>query len=950
MLIATLAGTIGVVGVAAPALPAQQVASESASKLPVTDVLQRTVSVDFEQTSLKRVIDGLAASAKIRIIYRDALLDTVTKSISLHVKQVSLGAALNRILQGTGLYAAMTTADVVSIKAVASRSVQQDGIVTGTVRDAKTKQPLRGVLVLVDDATKGVTTDNNGIFKISNVASRDHILHVRKLGYEKYARKVTVLDAEQTSVDVTLEASVNTLEQVVVTGTVVPTELKAIPNAITVITAKELQDRGITRIDQLFRGDVPGLFTQRTGVEAASWLHSGVQGFPADQAPGAASVSARGSTNLSFNGGNESIKVYVDGVELANRSYLGLIDPTAIERIEILTGPEASTIYGSNAINGVMQIFTKRGSSSRPQVTAEARSSWTQNNMSSAIAPKHTADLSLSGVDGRMSYNVGGSWGYTGSWTPGVRDQTVSGFAGERMTAGRLTLDGNLRVMQDGNLARAADDLRPVIEGILSGNGPQVVGGGSAPRTHRGTSTDRTVGGTGTYTVTPWWSHTVTLGSDQLTTFSTSPGKRYSEPTDTAAFLGRNTYSRFTAAYNTTVQVPLASLAKAVVTLGVDESHATNTSVGGSYMLVDGEYRPTRPNAWRYRQNQAHEHGGFLQSQVGFWDALFVTYGLRAVYNPNLGKNQNPNLEPRYGIALTQEFGAVTAKLRASYGTATRPPLLHSKDALGGPDQMLYYGVPYWQLANSDLMPESQQGGEGGLELYVGTRGSIQVTRYNQTVDHLIVSAVVDSIDILPVWKQQQPWCVTTPFSCALRQTQNLNIGSVRNEGWETRGTLNLWRFTATGTYSWNKSRLIGITPKYRGQFPYYVVGAPFQLMPEHTYALGLAYVRGGTRVSYNIQGQGAWQSYGFFFLERTGNQYATRLPTYNSRVTSIPDAFTEVQRGYLLGDLNVSQQVTSRVEALVQINNLTNNYQSEIDPTTLQSGRTTGLGLRIHF
>jgi outer membrane receptor protein involved in Fe transport len=119
--------------------------------------------------------------------------------------------------------------------------------------------------------------------------------------------------------------------------------------------------------------------------------------------------------------------------------------------------------------------------------------------------------------------------------------------------------------------------------------------------------------------------------------------------------------------------------------------------------------------------------------------------------------------------------------------------------------------------------------------------------------------------------------------------------------------------------------------------------------MPEHTYAFGLAYVHGGSRISYNVQGQGSWQSSGYDFWVRTGNQYATRLQNYNSRVT-IPDPFTEIRPGYLLGDLNVSQQLTSHVEALVQINNVTNSYQSELDPTILQSGRTTGLGFRLHL
>jgi len=936
-------------------LQAQQVARGATPAAPANDVLRRRVSIDLDRVSVKSAIDALVANANARVIYQEETLDAVRSvMVSLHAVQMPLGDALEHVLQGTQLSASMASANVVGIKGIAGTSAaSSQGIVTGVVRGAKTKQPVRGATILVDEAKKGVMTGEDGRFRLT-VSSGTHVVHVKMLGYGKVTKNVTVQEGEVTTIEVQLDPSVNTLEQVVVTGTVVPTELKAVPNAITVITAKELQDRGITRIDQLFHGDVPGLFTPRTGAAAVSLSPVSVIGGVSISAPGAASVSARGGTHLTSDF-SESIKVYVDGVELANRYYLGLIDPSAIERIEIISGPEASTIYGSNAINGVMQIFTKRGTSSRPQVTAEARSAWTQNNLNSAVAPDHRANLSASGVNGGMSYNVGGSWGYTGSWAPGVREQTLSGNAGERMTAGRLTLDGNLQVTQDGNVFVAANDQRGMIEAALSGNGPQASGAGNVPETRRGMSTHRTVGGTGTYAVTSWWSHTVTLGLDQVTTFSTGPGKRYIDPTDTAANLGRNTNSGFTAAYNTTLQVPLASLARAVVTVGVDESHSANTLFDGGYAIVGGEYKSTSYNGWYYSQSQAHEHGGFLTSQLGIGDALFLTYGLRAVYNPNVGANQNPNLEPSYGVALSHEFGAITAKLRASYGTATRPPAVGAKDPVkeNGYDCdnvtcLRLWGTDIRWLANPDLVPESQRGGEGGLELYVGNWGSLQVTHYNQTVDHLIVTPLVDSVDLLPALRAQYG---IAPWAYPLRQLQNLNIGSVRNQGWEEVGTLNLWRFTATGTYSWTKSRLIGITPKYRGQFPYYVVGAPFQLLPEHTYALGLAYVHGGGRIQYNIQGEGSWQSPGDFFWARTGNQYSTRLQIYNSRSRrNFPDTFTEVRPGYLLGNLNVSQQLTSRVEALMQIDNLTNSYLSEVDPHTQQKGRTTGLGLRFHW
>jgi len=895
-----------------------------------------TVSISCTGASLEMVLNQIADQAKLTAAYGEEV-KTFPRRLTLDLKNVPVIDAFTAALSGTELRVKFSGQTVLFVRDHRTAPAMMQGGISGKIVDRNTKRPIRGATVMLDEATKGVISDDSGTFRIGKVPAGSHRIRVRMLGYEKVTKAVSVTDGEMTTVDVALSAGVNNLEQIVVTGTVVPTELKAVPNAITIITAKELQERGITRIDQLFRGDVPGLFTKRLGASAVKYT---------DEVPGTADVSARGSTNLTTS--NESIKIYVDGVELANRAYLGLIDPTAIERIEILTGPQASTIYGSNAINGVMQIFTKRGASSRPQLTVSARSAWTQNNVTSAVAPNHTADLALSGVEGRSSYNLGGSWGYTGSWTPGVQEQTLSGFAGERMTFGRLTLDGSLRVYQDRNVSRGVRDNSAEIAGLLAHLGPQFKAGGAAPAPRSGTSTDRAVSGTGTYALASWWSHTVTLGVDQSAAFSTMAGKTYFDPTDTAAYLNRINYSVFNAAYNTTVQVPLTTLARAVVTVGVDESHSANHSVNGSYALVNNAYRPVYTNSWVYGQIQSHEHGGFLQSQLGVWDALFLTYGLRAVYNPNIGRNQNPNLEPRYGVAFSHEFGTVTAKLRASYGTATRPPGVGAKDPAAiyesESDNMKYWGSPYDILANPDLVPASQQGGEGGIEIYLGNRGSLQVTRYNQTVDNLIVAPVVDSLDLLPQWQALYGSGIYW-----LKQKQNLNVGSVRNQGWEGRGTLNLWRFAATGTYSWTKSRLIGITPKYRNQFPQYSVGAPFYLMPEHTYAVGLTYVRGGTWIAYNVQGQSAWQVDGSAFWRRTGNYDATRLRLYNTRV-AFPGTFTEARRGYLLGDLNASHQVTSHIEALLQVNNLTNGYQSEVDPLTPQSGRTTGLGFRLRW
>jgi len=552
--------------------------------------------------------------------------------------------------------------------------------------------------------------------------------------------------------------------------------------------------------------------------------------------------------------------------------------------------------------------------------------------------------MNASGIEGRLSYAANTSWSYTGSWSPATHGTSLGATAGIRWSHGPLTLDANMRQMQGRNRSGGTPG-QVGAERNASGVGPFV--GGGIPDLVIATNTDNSQGMSMTYTPTSWWSHSGTIGLDQLAQYQGHDRQRFTLPIDTIYVRSDGVTKAATISYSTTAQIPMGAVARVMMTIGATGSHDTYLGARENYYKDKSGNNNAISSSRSYGWRDTWEHGGFVQSQVGLWDAFFVTYGVRAIYNPYIGAHQNPNVEPHYGVAYTCEIGDITAKLRASYGTATRPPAFNQRLGLVDPSIVIEDGYTSDTVvkANPDLMPSSQQGGEGGLELYVGTRGSFQVTRYNQTVDNLIVFPITDSVDLLPSLKVLYG---IPDWKYPYRQHQNLNLGSVRNQGWELHGTMNLSVLAFTGTYSWNMSRLIGITPRYRTQFPQYVVGGSFNNIPEHTYALGIVYARRGTRIAYDVQGEGQIHVDGGLDGNFQFTQY--RLDVLRPRAVWPPSMSWPARAGFLLGDLNASHQFSPRYDATLQVHNVTNSFKSDVAQAVAQPGRTTGLGVRLHF
>jgi outer membrane cobalamin receptor len=922
-------------------------------------ILARRVTISVTDATVRGAIDAVAKAGNVGVQYRAKDVDAVSRRVSVRARSLPLGVVFERLLDGTGLVVRSLPGNHIAI-VVANPDERDvaDGVITGVVTDAKTGRPLRGVTVLLDDANRGVRTGDDGVFRLAAVASGSHRVTARLLGYARESKVVTVA-GEVNRIDLALSVSANRLDQVVVTGTVIPTEQRAIPNAITVITAKQIEERGITRIDQLFHGDVPGLFAQITG----SMDETGV---------GAVKMFSRGGASfgsVSFPGHNSNgtnpIKTYVDGVELADPQYLTQIDPKSIERIEILTGPQASTIYGSNALSGVMQVFTKRGASNRPQITATLLSGTLENDFNDTFAPQHDYAAQLSGTERNMSYNAGGSWRYTGSWTPTVRQSVESAFGGVRQQWGTFTADASVRVATTRNHSSGGDPRQVQTQRLQNGEiglpfaGP--VGRVGAPTVSL--LEGQTLGATFSYTPFPWMSHELALGRDRSTYDQKSTVAAYSGGSGIDTLLGvyGTDNQRNSIRYAMTTQLPVTAWGRLVMTAGGDGWRQVVSTMNANGTRLTGQLSGVAVN-----RQPDHNAGGFVQGQVGIADALFLTYGIRAEWNPSYGKDVTPNYTPRYGVTYTRDlstpWGAVTTKLRGSYGRATRPPTIGlATEWITPPD---YYAVPDYGiyaafLGNPHLGPETQRGGEGGVELYFGSRSSLIVTRYDQTVHDIIM--ILDGADSV------RSLAVNPPFYNSLDvdgygylwQNMAINGGDIRNQGWEAQGTLTTGPFTHRGTYSWTKSRVasvnalavenmrksgIDVTPLAKG--------STYAYFPEHTWMFGTTYARRGTLVSLTVNGSGerAQRFSELHYRMLVHRLNVDRLRMNNPFVPPFPRQSRMTVGGYALADLNVTRKLSSRIDGIVQFQNLTDTYQNDLDVLGASLGRQTKAGVRVRW
>jgi len=244
------------------------------------------------------------------------------------------------------------------------------GTIIGRVTDGRTLQPLAAAQVHIPALGLGVLTGNNGEYRLVNVPDGSHVVFADRLGYRRGEMAVSVVSDGSMRADFSLTQEALALDAIVVTGTPGGTQRRAIGNTVTTIDVSDVvQSVAVTNFQDLLSGRGAG------GVR-----FNRLSGNVGTGAP----ISIRGIG--SFDQGRSQPLIFVDGIRVNNSSTAGPtlssgaqvnvlndFNPNDIESIEIIKGPAAATLYGTEASAGVIQIITKRGREGAAEFNASIR-------------------------------------------------------------------------------------------------------------------------------------------------------------------------------------------------------------------------------------------------------------------------------------------------------------------------------------------------------------------------------------------------------------------------------------------------------------------------------------------------------------------------------------------------------------------------------------------------
>jgi TonB-dependent SusC/RagA subfamily outer membrane receptor len=703
----------------------------------------------------------------------------------------------------------------------------QGGIVTGVVRDAQSAALLEAVRVQVTGSTLGGTTDQRGHFVIRGVPVGAQIIRASRIGYRPATKTIRVPVGDSVAANFDLAPSAVELSAVVTTGTGGAVEKQRVGSSMGIVDFTSLRD-------QVPAGDLASSLSAKvTGLRSIS---------TGGGAGGQSDIRIRGMASFSL---DQRPVIYIDGIRVDKQrtewttqtgaggvaccSFAGGnsvdrindLSPDDIERIEVLKGAAAATLYGSDATNGVIQIFTKHGKSdSAPSWNVSYTGGFDRlrDNLPTKLYPNFVGtdgtrardsntliesgpysnfDVSVQGGGLRNTYFI--STGYmdqegsiqpnwerrnnlrmnlsflpSDKWTIEARSMFTRNRIAELQAGNNWTaLLGNA---MNGN-PRLATAARPFGEAWVSVTDIQKI--------QTFSDANRWTGGvTFSYAQFANLTHRLTVGLDAVneekSRFMPWAGD-YGPAGVTGGQKneGYRKYSNITMDYLTQWHAQLQRNIASDFSVGGQgfwEKTDLNLAVGNTFAgpgvnTVAGASVTNGGEGF----SEAVNMGGLAQERLSFSDRLFVTLGLRIDGNSAFGNNYGFKRYPKADVAwLLSQYSWVpkfvsSLKLRSAIGQAGKAPGAFDKFTTFSPVSV-YTGTPAVvpnNPGNQNIRPETTTESEIGIESgFFSDRLGFEATYYKAITKDGIVNK-------------------SNPPSAGFSSASRVNLGAIQNTGWE---------------------------------------------------------------------------------------------------------------------------------------------------------------------
>ena len=239
--------------------------------------------------------------------------------------------------------------------------------VSGVITDSLTGRPLADATIRADGTQLTAHSNANGQFTLLGLTGTTVSLVVTHLGHQPQTVSANV---GTTNLAIVLGRTTLRLDELVITGQAGNTQVRALGNVVGVVDMAASQLATPSKgVQEALSVSVPGLQIQRASGQLGTGGVTRIRGVsslslssePIIFIDGVRADNTAGSNSVGFQGGGD------------RPSRINDLDPNDIESIQVLKGPSAATLYGTEASNGVIQIVTKRGSAGRPTWLAELR-------------------------------------------------------------------------------------------------------------------------------------------------------------------------------------------------------------------------------------------------------------------------------------------------------------------------------------------------------------------------------------------------------------------------------------------------------------------------------------------------------------------------------------------------------------------------------------------------